>query len=370
MMKKLANKKYIMSEPVWQWSECADDPKKTEWLWVRAVHWYRCNADIKKKKGWVLQYVKLHMSGENVSDYKNAKQSLYEDAGCFCKVKMTGCKNEVLDSKIGSMLSAIKSSCIEQNAKTSSSSKAPKPAIKKVNVSDSTSNYCTEVNQMIDLFVNTKNINKKDWFNLDEWMTKNKIKQEQASQIMIEMKSLHNELLSAYQKEDEQIAEAYSFMSHKSLHRLVDFVSGLAEQSEEYVNGQSPKKTTKKKVSPEKMVKKLPKKDSMPEYGIEGVDPKKIVGASALFVYNTVSRLIICYFAKPGNGGLGVSGASITHYDEKTSFMKKVRSPKHTLNIVGRLTKKHVIEEIEKITTAKKEVRPRLNKNCVIVRVI
>ena len=50
--------------------------------------------------------------------------------------------------------------------------------------------------------------------------------------------------------------------------------------------------------------------------------------------------------------------------------MKKVRSPKHVLNLVSRLTKKHILEELDKMSTMKKAVRPRLNKNCVLVRII
>lgn len=367
-MNKLTNKKYIMAEPVWKWSECEDE-QSTEWLWVKAVHWYRCNADIKKKKRWVLDYVKTHLPNEDVAEYRNAKPSLYEEAGCHCKVKMTGCSNETLNIKIDSLLEGIKSNCKKQNSVNTSPKKETKKNFK-VNVSDMTSNLVSEVNNYVDIFISSKNINKKEWFNLKEWLTRNSVKQEHASHIMLEMKSMHSEVRAAYQKEDEQVSEAYSFLNHKKLQRLVQFLEGLVDQSEEYLNSHTPKKTTKKKVCPEKMVKKLPRKKDMPEYGIKEIDPKKIVGANCLFVYNAVSRLIIYYQAVPGNGGLGVKGASITHYDEKASFMKKVRSPKHVLNFVSRLTKKHVLEEMEKLSTNKREVRPRLNKNCVLVRII
>lgn len=373
-MSKMANRKYIMAEPVWKWSECQDDPALTEWMWVKAVHWYRCNADIKKKKNWVLQYVKSHLPKESVSDYRNAKQSLYEEAGCFCKVKMTGCKNGVLDGKISSMLSDIKESCAKQNAKVSTPSTKKKSdayrVVKKC-PSDKNADACTEIGQIVDKFiVSGHSANKKDWFSLSDWISRNRPSQEQVSNLLIEMKSLYNEILSAYQKEDKQIVEAYSFLKQKELIRVKDFVKSLVDDCETFSDSCDVKKTTKKKISPEKMVSKLPHKDSMPEYGIKGIDPKKIIGSNSLFVYNSVSRLIMYYQAKPGNGGLEVNGASITHYDEKASFMKKVRSPKHTLGIVSRLTKKHVLEEIEKITTAKREIRPRLNKNCVIIRVI
>ena len=360
-------KKNPYAEPEWDWDESIE-PAEMEWRWVRALHWYRCNADPKKKKAWVLDYVKKHLKKEKVADYRNAKNSLYDDAGGLCRIKMTGCKNKVLDSKIKDALAAIKDDCKKQNKKTV----VVKPTIPiKQRIADQVSEYMDEVNQQIDKIIRYPNTASKTWWDIRGWMQKEKIKSMQATEIMKEIRGMLNEARAAYQKEDPQLVEAYSFMKPKYLHKYVSFLERLVRGAENHINAVKPKtKTSRKNSDPEKMVKKLPYLKEGEKIKVKSEHPKKIIGADALFVYNEVSRLLYVYQSRVGNGGLIVNGASIDHFDPNRSFIKKLRSPEHTINMVKRLTKKHILEEVEKITTVKKPIRPRLNANCIIVRVI
>lgn len=359
-------KKNPFAEPVWDWDENIE-PSEMEWRWVRALHWYRCNADPKKKKAWVLQFIKEKKDGEKVADYRNAKKSLYEDAGGLCRIALNGCKNDRLNEKIDKALAEIKSDCTKQN-KAPSVTKTIIPI--KIRIADQISEYMDTVNVEIDKVINYPNMPAKTWWNIRRWMEKEKIKSMQATEIMKEIRGMLNEARAAYQKEDKQLVEAYSYMRPTYLHKYVKFLESLVEGADKHIGAVKPKTKTTRQVDPEKIVKKLPYLKTGKTVKAKSEHPKKIIGADALFVYNEVSRLIYVYQSRVGNGGLTVKGASIDHFDPDRSFMKKVKSVDQTINIIKRLTKKHVLEEIEKIKTVKKPVRPRLNANCVIVRVI
>lgn len=360
-------KKNPFSEPVWDWDESIE-PAEMEWRWVRALHWYRCNADPKKKKTWVLEYVKKHLKKEKVADYRNAKNSLYEDAGGLCRIKMTGCKNKVLDTKINDALAEIKADCKKQNKRVV----VVKPTVPiKQRIADQISEYMDEVNQQIDKIIRYPNTPAKTWWNIRKWLEKENVKSMQATEIMKEIRGLLNEARAAEQKEDPQLVEAYDYMKPTYLHKYVKYLEHLVDSVEKHISAVKPKtKVSRKNSDPEKMVNKLPYLKEGKEIKVQSEHPKKIIGADALFVYNEVSRLLYVYQSRVGNGGLMVKGASIDHFDPDRSFVKKLRSPEHTINMVKRLTKKHILEEVEKITTVKKPARPRLNANCIIVRVI
>ena len=360
-------KKNPFAEPVWDWDESIE-PAEMEWRWVRALHWYRCNADPKKKKAWVLQYVKEKMKKEKVANYRNAKNSLYDDAGGLCRIALTGCKNGALDRKISEALAEIKEDCTKQN-KRPVVVKAPTISIQQ-RIADQVSEYMDTVNLEIDKVISYPNTPMKDWWNIRKWMEKEKIKAMQATEIMKEIRGMLNEARAAHQKEDEQLVEAYDYMTTKQLAKYVSYLEHLLELSEKHIGAVRPKTKTNRQIDPEKMVKNLPYMKVGEVIKVKSEHPKKIIGADALFVYNEVSRLLYVYQSNVGNGGLMVKGASIDHFDPKRSFVKKLRSPEHTINMVKRLTKKHILEEVEKITTTKKPARPRLNANCIIVRVI
>lgn len=362
----MSKKKNPFSEPDWKWSEDSLTPAETEWKWVRALHWYRCNADPKKKKDWVLKYVKENVKGAKVADYRNAKKSLYEDAGGLCRIKMKGCVNEVLDTKIGQALAAIKNDSTSTNKNTP----PPKPVISvKDRVADQISEYMTEVNNYIDLYLSNPMIAKKNWFNMEMWLKRHKVKSMQTTELMKEIKGMMSEAKSAYEGEDPQLVEAYDFLTAKKLNRYVEFLGCMVEDCEKHIKAVKPTTKRTRSVDPEKMVKKLPYKKESKELNLSSRDPEKIIGADALFVFNETSRLLCLYQSRLGNGGLVVKGASIDHFDPQRSWMKKVRNPKQVVLMIRNHTKKNGLKCFDDMKTTQKPVRPRLNANCLIVEV-
>jgi hypothetical protein len=362
----MSKKKNPFAEPEWNWSD-EMPAAEMEWKWVRALHWYRCNADPKKKKDWVLKYVETSVKGEKASDYRGARKSLYEDAGGLCRIKSKGCVNDCLDRKITEALVAIKADSKKQISIITPN----KPIISvKDRVADQVSDYMGEVNNYIDNYLAISSIVKKDWFNLEEWLKRNSVKSMQTTEIMKEIKSMHSEAKSAYFGEDPQLVEAYDFLTNKKLNRYVEFLGNMVQACEKHIKAVRPtSKRVKKNMDPEQMVKSLPYKKAGEEVNLFSVDPEKIIGADALFVYNETSRFMCVYQSRLGNGGLVVKGASIEHFDSERSFMKKISNPDHVIRMIRGHTKKNGLQAIEGINTIKRPVRPRLNANCLIVEV-
>ncbi len=363
----MSKKKNPFSEPDWKWSEDSLTPAETEWKWVRALHWYRCNADPKKKKDWVLKYVKENVKGAKIAEYRNAKKSLYEDAGGLCRIKMKGCINDALDRRLGACIDAIKA----DSTNTKKNTPPPKPVISvKDRVADQVCEYMTEVNNYIDLYLGNPMIAKKNWFNMEAWLKRHKVKSMQTTELMKEIKGMLSEAKSAYDGEDPQLVEAYDFLTAKKLNRYIEFLGNMVTSCEKHIKAVRPIATKRtRSVDPEKMVKKLPYKKRSSGLNLVSKDPEKIIGADALFVFNETSRLLCLYQSRLGNGGLIVKGASIDHYDPHRSWMKKVRNPEQAIRQIRGHTKKNGLKCFEDMNTASKPVRPRLNANCLIVEV-
>lgn len=362
----MSKKKNPFSEPDWKWSEETLTPAETEWKWVRALHWYRCNADPKKKKDWVLKYVKENVKGAKVADYRNAKKSMYDDAGGLCRIKMKGCINEVLDTKVSAALAAIK----EDSTNTKKVAPPPKPTVSvKDRVADQIADYMSEINNYIDLYLSNPMIAKKNWFDMGAWLKRHKVKSMQTTEMMKEIRGMYSEAKSAYEGEDPQLTEAYDFLTAKKLNRYIEFLSNMIEACEKHIKAVKPVSKRARNVDPERMVKKLPYKKRSQELNLVSKDPEKIIGADALFVFNETSRLLCVYQSRLGNGGLIVKGASIDHYDPNRSFMKKVRNPQQAIRMIRGHTKKNGLKCFEDMNTASRPVRPRLNANCLIVEI-
>ncbi len=364
----MKNKTNIFAEPEWK-CDLYTTPEDREWKWISAMHWYRINATAKKNKSWVATYVKNNLKSEKQSDYKGASNKLYEDAGAICRILEKGHPEDpVLMRRLNTKLASIKEAVARNSANSKQAFKKSTNISIKDRMADQLSEYMDEINSSIDIFISDSKILKKNWFSIGSWLINNKVKSIQTMAISKDIKKMYNEISAAYHKEDEQLVEAYSFMKKSHLHKLLQFLEIMVKELDAHIQKVKPKKSSKK-VNPQSMVKKLTHLKEIEEFDVKTVDPVKILGATAVVVYNEVSRLIYVYQSPPTNGGLSVKGAAITDYDPDRSFIKKCRNPKHVVEATKRLNKKHTIDLIEKLNTVKKEVRSRLNKNCIILRV-
>lgn len=105
-----------------------------------------------------------------------------------------------------------------------------------------------------------------------------------------------------------------------------------------------------------------------PEYdGTKTISPEKIIGAKEMWVYNFKYRKMMVYRAL--DGGLGVSGASVTNYNDDTSESKTIRK-QEMWNVLKNATSSVLKKEFEKIRAVPMKVKPRLGQDTIIFKIL
>jgi hypothetical protein len=168
-----------------------------------------------------------------------------------------------------------------------------------------------------------------------------------------------------------ELREAYSRYSKPKLKAYVEFIKSIVSSAETraIVVKAIRKPRKKKEKSASVVVGKLKFKEKDDTYNVVSIDPKQIIGANQLWVFNTKYRTLAVYNAM-GPAGLGVKGSTLIGWDEKTSTVKTLRKPTEQLNRLkegGKIVLRKFMDEIKckpKVATG------HINTECVILRII
>lgn len=128
-----------------------------------------------------------------------------------------------------------------------------------------------------------------------------------------------------------------------------------------------PRKPRKKKViSPDRLVMKVAVAPEFPELKLKSIAPKEIIGAKALWLYDTrYSKLTVLR-----GEALSVKGSTVINFDEGTSMSKRCgrKAALITDNVIkaGKVALRHIFDDIK---TAPITFTGRLNANIILLRV-
>ena len=147
-----------------------------------------------------------------------------------------------------------------------------------------------------------------------------------------------DEVTTALVNEDDQLNEEHTTTSESgnSADYRRDFDAILRTLQDHYVKNQKPRKKRTVKFDPSKAVKKVNYMKSCDELGISSIDPKKIIGAKKLVIFNTKYRYLQVFEAS-GHDGLMVKGTTIQNFDKDRSLMKTLRDPKSVLSKINNI---------------------------------
>jgi hypothetical protein len=170
---------------------------------------------------------------------------------------------------------------------------------------------------------------------------------------------------------DPDVKEAYSNFTKVQLKKLVAYcdqviVDGM-RLAGDAVKSRKPRK--RKAKSPDQLVSKLNYAKDFAELKLVSVDPKTIVGASQLWVYNTKTRKLGCYNAEDA-AGLSIKGSTIQNFAESKSIQKTLRKPAVTLPEVlkgGKVALRNVLTDIR---AAEGVLTGRINNDTILLRTI
>jgi hypothetical protein len=170
---------------------------------------------------------------------------------------------------------------------------------------------------------------------------------------------------------DSDVKEAYSNFTKVQLKKLVAYcdqviIDGMRLAGDSIKSRKPRKRKTK---SAEQLVSKINYAKDFAELKLVSVDPKTIVGANQLWVYNTKTRKLGCYNAEDA-AGLSIKGSTLQNFAESKSIQKTLRKPGVTLPEVlkgGKVALRNVLTEIR---AAEGVLTGRINNDTILLRTI
>ena len=195
------------------------------------------------------------------------------------------------------------------------------------------------------------------------------IKGVHTNRILEHWKRIRSDYDNALTTEDELIKEGYSNFSKTEIKKIVGFCDSVITDAMKVVSeaNKTRKPRQRKQKSPEQLVSKLKYLDKYEELVSE--NPKDIIGALQLWVYNTKSRKLGCYNAEDASG-LSVKGSSIISFNESKSTQKKLRKPEVTLPEVLKGGKVYLRTALDDIKAVAATLNGRLNTDTILLRII
>jgi hypothetical protein len=170
--------------------------------------------------------------------------------------------------------------------------------------------------------------------------------------------------------DDSDIKEAYSNFTKSQLKKLISYcdqviVDGMKLAGEAIKTRKPRKRKTK---SADQLIAKLNYAKDFADLKITSVDPKTIIGATSLWVYNIKTRKLGVYHALDASG-LNIKGSTIQNYAESKSVSKTLRKPEVTVHEVLKAGKVALRNVLNDIRAAEKPLTGRINTDTILLRV-
>jgi len=365
---KFADEKYLGQEP-----DLRGDV--TDAQIISAYNWYNYFYDSAQAKAWVIEYLKeFHKTEKEL--IKNANRiddNRCRTSGWNCRILLLGgnLPDRIKERNEERIRALAAGTSKDGSTEAEEEGSAKKEEVKQViSIQERVANRANEliasIEEQIDLFYRDGT-----QFKASDWLAQQDVKPAIAQRIADYYKPLYSELFDALSGKVPELRESYSHYTKPKLKAYVEFIKSIVSAAEtRAVVVKAARKPRKKKEKPVSViVSKLKFKEKDDTYNVVSVDPKQIVGANQLWVFNTKYRTLAVYNAM-GPAGLNVKGSTLTGWDEKTSIVKKLRKPTEQVNKLkegGKIVLRKFMDEIK---CKPKTATGRINKDVVLVRII
>ena len=175
----------------------------------------------------------------------------------------------------------------------------------------------------------------------------------------------------AYNKTCEQAVEAYSHIKKGNLRKMLNVMDKIFEDIDRLKANNKVTKIprAKKPKASDKQIEKLNFKVDDNDAKLVSINPVMIPGKNKLFVYNTKQRTIAVY-SNDSASGFEVKGSTVHNWDEKVSMTTTLRKPDDVLPQILTKTEKQIDKLLSELTTKVKKPTGRINKDCILLRVL
>ena len=373
MPKRKSKEIYLMPEPKWKELLTAPEDKKETLL--RNFEYFVHYEVSDKKQAEALREWLVADSGldkETVKQLKKVPDGWFGSLAKHCYIwkksgyMREGAKEFIL--KVIPELQAKANSIVEEKEE-----KAPtKPKISiQQRMREQVSELCGTWESCVDeLLWGDYDIKKFDPYNDMRAFDGGVIKPAHAKIIKDMYEGRYKEAEEIVQWEDEQIKEAFSFMSAKIRKQYLSFYEKINTACDTMINtGKAQRKPRKPKaVSRDKLVSKLKFQVNDSDLGIASINPTDIIDASEVWVYNTKSRKLGVYRVAGLSSGLTVKGTTIKDFDASKSTQKTLRKPHEQIKSFKGNARTKYQKAYDEIKTTDTKLNGRINDTTIILK--
>lgn len=341
-----------------------DPTEKREMTPIRAFNFYNSLCDEKQAKSFVLYYAHSILKDKGLYETlsKVPDVEFFGPHAWLCRMKHMGYDmTEIEETSVAKKIAYWKT-------RATQTSKKKIVAVKfRDKIDEAIDAKISEIDFQIDEFVGN---GFKTNFNPYEWMKTNEIKPMYATRIQTIFSKQLKELKEAQTGSDEQLVEAYSFISNSSMKKFIAFVQKIVDDAEVWASSQKKLRAPRKKKtkSADQLTKNVRYQKTDDELRLVSLDPSKLIGAKEIWLFNTKYRVLSKYVAAD-ESGMTIKGTTLQNFSEKESVGKKIRKPEEISKNVVTGGIRSVSKYFSTIKAKESSCNGRLNENTIILRV-
>lgn len=358
---KFADEKYLGPEPT-----VTEDA--TQGDLARAYTWFNYFYGSEDAKNFTISYLKyIKYDKDSITKLSKVNAIDLHNIGWNCRLLHNGSNlpDAVWDrcySRIQQLVANV----------TDDTEQVTEQVTKVISIQDrinsKASDLIGELEEQLDVFFQEGVIQ----FDVKKWSLEKGIKPQIAKRIAEHFRPQYEEITEAQEGKDPDLVEAYKKWRKPVLKIMGLFIKKIIDHMIEVESaGNAVRKPRKKKIKPASvLVSKMSYCRSHMNFpDIHSIDPKEIIGASQLWVFNLKTRNLSVYNAV-GNSGLSVRGSTLTGFDETTSITKKLRKPEAVIKPLLEGGKIYLRKVMDNITTTEQKATGRINTDMLLLRVV
>jgi len=351
--------KYIGLEPTWAGPASPTDM-------VHAYTWYRSVLDAKESRGLVEDYMRWKsFSSHDIEMLAHIDDAWFDvsNVPALCRMAMRGLvlserQAELLESVLPGMVERAKERKAEKDAARRPKPKPTQAVTDLVGDAMIKMEYSFDRGELVDAVAILKMHSPKPGDLAPE--------QDRFRRLIEEVKQ-------ALERTDMDAVECYRGLTKRQLRDLLARYSGVLQAINLYcsANIKAPTPRKVKPKSPEKLVSKMRylQEHVIGALTLKSIDPKDIVGASEVILYNVKRRNAYRYVAPLGSK-LSVHRSSIDGYDPTLSSKKRLGKPEAMLSRLILGGPKSVGKTYDSFTTKAGVVNGRVSEDVIILRAV
>lgn len=321
---------------------------------LSVINWYSSNKTKNDAKSYLIDYFKKNESEDFISFIRhiNNKQIKSNIAWLVRILELSGFIKEDLINRIEAYKTDLyqlyyNQIKIKENKKSF------------FNTEPILQEYISEIEYNIDSLINNESI-----FNFEDFISKKKIKPFYLKQIS---EFYQNGLLKELNNEekDEQLEEAYNFLSDIKRQQLIYFVKNIISNCNKSIKLNKPFRSKKKKVI--NVLDRVSKFKYLNSFeGLNSLHPSNILNAQEILIYDTKQRRLNVYISF--DTGFDVKSSKIMNFDANLSYSKKIRKPENILPKLLENKRATIKEMLSKLKVKQKKLTGKTNSNMIILR--